>query len=139
MSSVSDDIIVRTDGGSNPNPGPAGSAFIVEEDGKIRCAHCEYIGIATNNEAEYMAILMALEYLKTHFSQKNIKILSDSQLVVRQMKGEYKVKAGNLLSIREKIYELSKGMKVEFEWNERKENKIADLLVRFVRGERGIE
>ncbi len=139
MSNVSDDIIVRTDGGSNPNPGPTGIAFVVEENGKIRCAHCEYIGIATNNEAEYIAILMALEYSKVHFPRKSIRILSDSQLVVSQMKGEYKVKANNLLSIREKIVELSKGMKVEFEWNERKENKIADFLVRFVRGERGIE
>ena len=139
MSKVLVDIVVRTDGGSNPNPGPSGVAFTVEEKGKLKCAHCEYIEMATNNEAEYIAIVMALEYLKAHFPKKRVKILSDSQLVISQMKGEYKVKANNLLSIREKIDDLLKGMKVEFEWNERKENKIADRLVRFVRGEIGIE
>jgi len=136
---VSDDIIVRTDGGSNPNPGPAGIAFVIEENGKLKCAHCEYIGVATNNEAEYMAILMALEYLKDHFPGKHIRIISDSQLVINQMKGEYKVKADNLLSIKKEIDKLSKKMRLEFEWNERKENKIADRLVRFARGEMEIE
>lgn len=130
---MSDKITIRTDGGSNPNPGPAGSAFIIEQNGRMICAHCEYSAQMTNNEAEYTAVLMAVEYAKAHFEKAPIEVMSDSELLVKQMKGEYKIKSANLISIKTKIDALLKGMKIEFEWNGRDKNKIADGLVRFIR------
>lgn len=130
---MSDKITIRTDGGANPNPGRAGSAFTIEKNGKIICAHCEYSIFMTNNEAEYTALLMAVEYAKTHFEKALIEVISDSELLVKQMNGEYKIKSSKLIQIKSKIDELSKGMKMEFKWNGRDKNKIADGLVRFIR------
>lgn len=130
---MSDKITIRTDGGANPNPGRAGSAFTIEKNGKIICAHCEYSIFMTNNEAEYTALLMAVEYAKAHFEKALIEVISDSELLVKQMNGEYKIKSSKLIQIKSKIDELSKGMKMEFKWNGRDKNKIADGLVRFIR------
>ncbi|MGC8636614.1 MAG: ribonuclease HI family protein [Athalassotoga sp.] len=131
-----DKIIVRTDGGSNPNPGRAGIAFTVERDGRLKCAYCEVVeGKITNNEAEYLALLKALQFVSKNFPDSEVLVLSDSQLIVRQMKGEYKVRSKNLLKIKYDIDELIGRMNFKIEWNGRQENKLADHLVRLARGE----
>ncbi len=136
MLNLQNKVIVRTDGGANPNPGRAGIAFTIEKNGKLKCAYCEVVeGKITNNEAEYMALLKALEFVSKNFPDSEVLVLSDSQLIVRQMNGEYKVKAKNLLKIKWNIDKLKEKMNFKIEWNGRKENKLADHLVRLVRGE----
>ncbi|BBJ28896.1 ribonuclease H [Athalassotoga saccharophila] len=131
-----DKVVVRTDGGSNPNPGRAGIAFTIEKDGKLKCAYCEVVeGKITNNEAEYIALFKALDFVSKNFPDSEILVLSDSQLMVRQMKGEYRVRSKNLLKIKRDVDELIEKMNFKIEWNGRNENKLADHLVRLVRGE----
>lgn len=129
-----DDIVIKTDGGALWNPGPAASAFVVENDNKIICLHSEYIGIATNNEAEYKAVIMALEYVKEKFTTKKISIFSDSQLVVKQLNGEYKVKAAGIIPLWSRAKKLMSEINASIDWIPRSKNKLADSLVGTVRG-----
>ena len=125
-----DTLTVYTDGGARGNPGPAGvGAVFYDTEGNNAWEVSRYIGIATNNVAEYLAVVYALQealFLKT----KNIIIKTDSQLVERQLTGEYKVKDQNLL----KFYDLSMNLLKRFdnitiEHVPRKENSEADALV----------
>ncbi len=128
------DVIIRTDGGAFKNPGPAASAFVVEKNKRTICIHSEYIGVATNNEAEYKAVIMALKYVKEKFVTKEISIFSDSQLVVKQLNGEYKVKAAGIIPLWSRAKELMSEINVSINWVPRAENKLADSLVEMVRG-----
>ncbi len=136
MLNVSDKIIIKTDGGANPNPGRAGCAFVIEKDGRMLVAHCEYIDIATNNQAEYIALIRALEYARSYLDRKDILVMSDSQLLIKQMKGEYKIRSQSIKTLWSKARELMDGINIKFEWMSRDENGTADFLVRFVRGEK---
>jgi ribonuclease HI len=86
-------VTVRTDGASRGNPGPAGIGVVLEvEGGSRRIERFEYIGEATNNVAEYRALLLALSEAEK-LSPSSLTILSDSELLVRQLNGEYRVKS----------------------------------------------
>ncbi|HEU4971256.1 MAG TPA: reverse transcriptase-like protein, partial [Gaiellaceae bacterium] len=81
-----------TDGGSRGNPGPAAYAFVLEaEDGTVLDARGEAIGVATNNVAEYSALIAGLEKA-VELGLREVEVVSDSELLVKQMKGEYRVK-----------------------------------------------
>ncbi|HVD66478.1 MAG TPA: ribonuclease HI family protein, partial [Gaiellaceae bacterium] len=81
-----------TDGGARGNPGPAAAAFVLEaEDGTVLDARGEAIGVATNNVAEYRALLAGLEKA-AELGVDELEVVSDSELLVKQMRGEYKVK-----------------------------------------------
>src|SRR6266576_6376554 len=85
-------LIAHTDGGARGNPGPAGYGVVIHDStGHKVAALSEYLGRQTNNFAEYQAMIAALEYAVEH-GPKALKIVSDSELMVRQMKGIYKVK-----------------------------------------------
>ncbi len=85
-----------TDGGARGNPGPAAYGVVVQSpDGKVIGELAKYLGEATNNEAEYQGLLAALEYALVHHAQ-SVQIFSDSELMVRQMLKQYKVKSGGL-------------------------------------------
>lgn len=120
---------VYTDGGARGNPGPAASGFVIYDGGEIVAREGKYLGIATNNQAEYNAILLGLE--KAH----NLKIAEldcflDSELVVKQLKLEYKVKNKDLSAIFLKVWNLSKKFKrIKFHHIPREKNKEADALV----------
>ena len=86
------------DGASRGNPGHAGIGIRVEAGGEILKEHCEYIGCTTNNVAEYRALIKGLE-IATRFKANRVTVFSDSELVVRQMNGTYKVKSGGLLPL----------------------------------------
>ena len=91
-----------TDGGARGNPGPAAFAYVLEaEDGTVLAAHGEAIGVATNNVAEYSALVAGLEKA-AEVGVRELEVISDSELMVKQMRGEYKVKNEALreLSIR---------------------------------------
>lgn len=123
---------VYCDGGARGNPGPAASAFIVvSPDGKILVKKGVFIGETTNNIAEYKAVLFALEWvLDLRYSGEVIFFL-DSQLVVNQMTGKFKIKNKNLLSIALKIKSLEKKFRGNIFYKNipREQNKITDLLV----------
>lgn len=124
-------ITVYCDGGARGNPGPAASAIVVVEDGKEIFKKGKFLGEATNNFAEYTALEMALQYLKDNAGIKAVDIYMDSELVVKQMKGEYKVKSKSLLPIFLKVKNLEKdlGFKTSFIHTLRSGNKEADRLV----------
>ena len=96
MSPPSHYLIAHTDGGARGNPGPAGyGVAIQDETGKKVAGLSEYLGQQTNNFAEYQALIAALEYALKH-GFKALKVISDSELLVRQIKGIYKVKNATL-------------------------------------------
>jgi len=106
---------IYTDGASRGNPGPAAFAFIFKDKkGNEFYNGSGYLGETTNNSAEYTAILNALRAAEK-FTSGQIKLFSDSQLVVRQLNKEYRVNKSHLLEFREKIYDQSQNFKkVEF-------------------------
>ena len=125
-------VIVNTDGGSRGNPGPGAVGFVVYENDKEIYKKGKCIGHTTNNQAEYMAVLEALCFLeKDEKDEKEIIFRVDSELVVRQLNGEYRVKDRELkslfLKIREKI--IGSGLNVSFVHVRREQNKVADSLV----------
>jgi ribonuclease HI len=86
-----DKLLVYSDGGARGNPGPAGIGIIIcDKDGNIRKEHKEFIGISTNNHAEYFAVWKALGMAKS--IGKEVECFSDSRLIVNQLKGKFKVK-----------------------------------------------
>ncbi|HXL04068.1 MAG TPA: ribonuclease HI family protein [Bacillota bacterium] len=90
------EVTIYTDGASRGNPGSAGiGAVILDADGSCLMELCEWIGIATNNEAEYIALIKALEAAKA-LGARRVRVYADSELVVRQLKGEYAVKSPRL-------------------------------------------
>ena len=125
---------IFADGGSRGNPGPAGSGAVVrDETGKIVIEVSEYLGITTNNVAEYTGILRALERLFEREGEAAkdgvVTIKMDSMLVVKQMNGEYKIKHPNLIPLAAHVKELSKEFKsVSFAHVYREHNKEADKL-----------
>lgn len=122
------------DGGSRGNPGPAGSGAIVrDEHGKTVLTVSEFLGVATNNVAEYTAILRGLEslsdYLGTEAKKADIQVRMDSMLVVKQMRGEWKLKHPGLKPLAARVTELVRHFNsVSFEHVYRESNKDADRL-----------
>jgi ribonuclease HI len=130
-------LVVHTDGGSRNNPGPSGIGVVFSDDkGKVLETHKEYIGEATNNVAEYKALIHALTKLKK-FDTKDIEIRLDSELVVKQMCGEYKVKDPMMKELNIKAKELAFFKGIVFKHIPRSQNKLADALVNEVLDEAG--
>ena len=87
-----DSIVAHIDGGSRGNPGPSGYGVAINDAAGRRVAELsDYLGVQTNNFAEYSGLLAALEYAVKH-GHKALKVVSDSELLVKQMRGEYKVR-----------------------------------------------
>jgi ribonuclease HI len=127
-------ISIHTDGGARGNPGPSACAFVAEMDEKLIFKSSKFLGINTNNFAEYSAFLLALQWLSKNndkFGNKQIIIYSDSELVVRQLSGIYKVKNEKLKALNQKIIGLIKtnNLKISYKSILRSKNKIADQLV----------
>jgi ribonuclease HI len=119
-----------TDGGSRGNPGPAAWAFVLEaEDGTVLDARGEPIGVATNNVAEYSALVAGLERAVT-IGVDELVVVSDSELVVKQMRGEYKVKNRALQGLFLEASELAREIhRVTYTAVRREHNELADSLV----------
>ncbi len=125
-----DKVIVYADGGSRGNPGPSASGYIVmDEQQNVLVDKGVYLGITTNNQAEYQALKFALE--EAHAMQaKEVSVYMDSMLVVNQMKGIFKVKNRDLWPIHDAITQLvSRFQKVQFTQVPRELNKLADAAV----------
>jgi ribonuclease HI/probable phosphoglycerate mutase len=123
-------ITVNFDGGSRGNPGPSGIGVVLSaEDGTPLITIGKYIGAATNNVAEYMALIQGLEEAAKLGAEK-VLIRGDSELIIKQMRGEYRVKNPALKDLFEKAHQLVRTFKsVTFEHNLREKNVLADKLV----------
>lgn len=122
-------LTIFTDGGARGNPGPAGIGVVIKSDGKTVKGYGKYIGEATNNQAEYQALISALESAK-EMGATEIQLFMDSELIVKQIKGEYKVKHPELAPLFLKFYNLKIGFqKFSVSHVPREKNKEADKLV----------
>ena len=129
-------LIIYIDGGSRGNPGPAalGVLFLTEK-GEVLKEYSQYLGKKTNNEAEYLALIFALKKSKALFGREKIKnilieLKSDSELLVKQMKGEYKIKEPKIQSLFLQAWNLKVDFKnIKFLLIPREKNKEADKLV----------
>ena len=121
---------LSTDGGSRGNPGPAAFGYVLEaEDGTVLDARGETIGVATNNVAEYSGLLAGLESaLERGVSE--LEVVSDSELLVKQMRGEYKIKNETLRDLAADAEALARRLgKVTYTAVRREHNELADQLV----------
>ena len=121
---------LSTDGGARGNPGPAAYGYVLEtEDGTVLDARGEAIGFATNNVAEYRALVAGLEKA-VELGLDEIEVVSDSELLVRQMRGEYKVKNAALRELNEAAEALADRLRtVTYTAVRREHNELADRLV----------
>lgn len=117
-----------TDGGSRGNPGPAGIGFVLTIDGE-KIEGSDFIGEATNNQAEYRALLAGLERAQQE-NVSELHVCMDSELIVKQVRGEYRVKHVDLKPLYEKVkLFLNQFAQVSFVHVRREKNKEADALV----------
>ncbi|MBS7249778.1 MAG: ribonuclease HI family protein [Candidatus Freyarchaeota archaeon] len=126
------DLLIYSDGGSRGNPGPSAIGFVVcDGKGKVLTRHGKYIGIHTNNQSEYLALIEALEHALT-YSRCRINCFLDSELVVKQLNGEYEVRDSDLQKLFLKVKMLEKKFEsVKYSYVPRNTGKhsIADRLV----------
>jgi len=123
---------IYCDGGARGNPGPAAAAFVVEKLGKVVYKEARFLGKATNNIAEYSAARLALSWLqKQKDIPEQVVVVMDSELVVKQLLGEFKVKNENLRNLFYSIKTIEKIIpaKIIYKSVPRIKNKIADFLV----------
>lgn len=123
-------MVIYADGGSRGNPGPAAAGVVItDETGKILKEYSHHLGEVTNNQAEYEAVIFALQKAK-QLKFKNIEIRVDSELIGRQLLGEYKIKDSDLQPLFIKAWNLRLDYdKVDIKIIRREKNKIADKLV----------
>ena len=123
-------ITIYTDGGSRGNPGPAGIGYVIKDsEGNNLELGSKFIGTKTNNEAEYLALISALEQAKKITSEQ-VNIIADSELMIKQLRKEYKVKQNHLKILLEQVETLSQNFsKITYSHVKRELNIEADLLV----------
>ena len=121
---------LSTDGGARGNPGPAAFGYVLEaENGAVLAAHGEAIGVATNNVAEYRALLAGLARA-VELGVDELEVVSDSELLVKQMRGEYKVKNAALRELSLDAARLARQIgSVTYTAVRREHNELADRLV----------
>jgi ribonuclease HI len=122
-------IVAYIDGGARGNPGPAGYGVRVENDaGALIEEFHGFLGSATNNIAEYSGLLAALRYARQH-GHRVVRIKSDSELLVKQMRGEYRVKNAGLQPLYRDACALTRDLdQITYEHVRREQNKHADRL-----------
>ena len=133
-------VVVHVDGGARGNPGPAGAgAVATDEQGGILGERGAYVGETTNNVAEYHAILLGIE-LASELGAREVALVNDSEVVARQITGEYKVKQAHLKPLRAKVIEALQGFEkwsvrsVRREDNERADELYNEALDKELRG-----
>lgn len=130
-------INVFTDGGARGNPGPAAAGVFIELAGKERLLCGKYLGVTTNNVAEYSAFLLAFEKLDSVpdilKSETEVNFFADSLLAVKQLSGEFRIKNSNLFELAKLVKSKEKEyLKVTYTHVPREKNKEADLQVNLV-------
>lgn len=131
-----DQVTVFTDGGAKNNPGPAAIGVVIYKDGKQVKECSEFIGKATNNEAEYQALIFGLKKVKALYGKKKIKdfkltVKNDSELMTEQLRGNYKIEDEKIQPLFLKAWNLSLNYEqFEMELIPREKNQEADHLVK---------
>jgi ribonuclease HI len=123
-------ITIHTDGASRGNPGPAAFAYVLGRDGEEPIEEAGRLGRMTNNQAEYTALVRALEHALELGADHRVAVHSDSELLVKQMRGEYRVKNEDLRDLYEEARDLCRRFRggVTFRHVRREENSRADAL-----------
>ena len=122
------ELTIYTDGASRNNPGEAGAGVSIMRDGRALEQLARYLGTATNNVAEYTAAIMGLERA-VKLGARRVKLLADSELLVKQINGQYKVKNEGLKPLHARVKELIAAIgSVEVQYIPRAQNKEADAL-----------
>lgn len=123
-------VTIHTDGGARGNPGPAAAGIVIkDEQGNTLAAYGEYLGVQTNNFAEYSALLSALKKAK-HLGATEVDCVLDSLLIVKQMNGEYKVREPALQKFFVQVFNTAQQFKkVVYRHTMREGNKEADAEV----------
>jgi ribonuclease HI len=127
---LSERLVVHVDGGARGNPGPAAIAVVLSEpDGDVLEEHAEMIGHATNNVAEYRALLLGIERARAR-GARELELVGDSELIARQVRGEYRVKDAGLRPLHARVAD---ALEAFDRWTirnvPRAENERADRLV----------
>ena len=91
-------LVIYSDGGSRGNPGPSAYDVVVTKDGRTIYEHTEFLGINTNNYAEYRGLIAGI-VKALEMKEDDVEFVMDSELVIRQMRGEYKVKSPNIMEL----------------------------------------
>jgi ribonuclease HI len=122
-------LILRTDGGSRGNPGPAGAGVVIENTaGKLLAQGRKFLGKMTNNQAEYQAVILGLQAVK-RYQPVAVQVFLDSELVVHQLNGRYRVKDVGLLPLYQEAKHLAATLPaVSFAHVPRGQNHRADAL-----------
>ncbi|WP_306327357.1 reverse transcriptase-like protein, partial [Streptomyces venezuelae] len=128
--SSSREVIVEADGGSRGNPGPAGYGAVVLDPvtGETLAEAAEYIGVATNNVAEYKGLVAGLKAARDLFPDATVHVRMDSKLVVEQMSGRWKIKHPDMKPLAAEAGRVFPAGRVRYEWIPRERNKHADRL-----------
>jgi ribonuclease HI len=123
-------LTIHTDGASRGNPGAAACAYVIARDGDLNIEAAECLGEMTNNQAEYTALVRALEHALELGPGHSVKVYSDSELMVKQMRGEYRVKDDGLRDLYQKARTLAGRFQgeVRFQHVRRTQNSRADAL-----------
>lgn len=122
-------VDVFVDGGSRGNPGPSGGGFVVFRGAEKVLEGSEYYGEKTNNQSEYLALRTALREIYSKFPDLGVHCFMDSQLVVEQMNGNYKVKSQNVRPFFEEVSRIADQLKsFTIKHIEREQNALADAL-----------
>lgn len=134
---LSPDFFIHADGGARGNPGPSAIGVVIEGAGIEKKEYGEYIGVTTNNVAEYQAVIFGLKKLKQLIGSEKagesvVGVYADSELLVKQSRGEYKVKEPGLQDLFMELWNLRLDFKkVTFEHVMRENNKEADKMVNY--------
>ena len=99
-------LVIYSDGGSRGNPGPSAYAIVVTRNGEIIHEHTEFLGTNTNNYAEYRGLIAAIGKA-LELKENDVEFVMDSELVIKQMRGEYKVKSANIMDLHKDAKALS--------------------------------
>ena len=123
-------ILIEADGGSRGNPGPAGSGTRISnfDSGELLAEICQFIGEATNNVAEYRALVAGLEWVTVTHPEADVLVRMDSKLVIEQMAGRWKIKHPDMRDLAIEANRFASVLNVTFQWVPREENAAADEL-----------
>jgi probable phosphoglycerate mutase len=127
---MSPKYVIEADGGSRGNPGPSGSGAVIidSETGEILREISEYISIATNNVAEYRAVLAALKALSELPEATAITVRMDSKLVIEQLSGGWKIKHPDMQNLAAQVQSIARRLPITYQWIPREQNSKADAL-----------
>jgi len=122
-------FVIEADGGSRGNPGPAGSGCVIlDETGQVLVEIARFVGIATNNVAEYLGLVSGLEWILENSPDARVHVRMDSKLVVEQMSGNWKIKHPDMQQLAIRANALASQLVVSYQWIPREQNSRADAL-----------